>query len=178
MHWRSCPVHWLRCSLAPQSPGAQPMAACSAYRAFGIEPPDVYREACRRLKCAFIAEAAYERPTKPVGQMRDSAFRGNFVVNGEDGVKRGRSVREHWDKMRHVEEARRQAAYPHRALWLPVSTRHHCCYQLLPRQGRGPDVMLPYKFATGFESVGDIPDSHVYRTVEPSSKNFCNAIYT
>ena len=202
------------------------MAACSAYRAFGIEPPDVYREACRRLKCAFIAEAAYERPTKPVGQMRDSAFRGNFVVNGEDGVKRGRSVREHWDKMRHVEEAadvklptrtersgyqcrpdtiaainfclgkgeglsswrraQRMELGAVRKMLEPVNVTLRAA-QPPPQHVRRiagdvnlallcalvdaldwPDVMLPYKFATGFESVGDIPDSHVYRTVEPA----------
>ena len=76
-----------------------------AYRAFGVEPSSTYREACRRLAGAFIADGAYERPSKQVGQMRDSAHRGPFVVAGEDGVKRGRSVHEHWDKERHMEEA-------------------------------------------------------------------------
>ena len=81
------------------------MCDYKAYRAFGVEPSSAYREACSRLAKAFIAKGDYERPTKQVGQMRDSAFRGTFVVNGEDGVKRGRSVHEHWDKARHMEEA-------------------------------------------------------------------------
>ena len=76
-----------------------------AYREFGLEPSDAYVEACRRLRAAFIADGAYERPAKPTGQMRDNASRGSFVVLGEDGIKRGRAVREHWDKMRHTEEA-------------------------------------------------------------------------
>ena len=81
------------------------MADYQAYRAFGIEPSSTYRKACRRLADAFIACDAYERPIWQAGQMRDSAHRGPFVVTGEDGVKRGRSVREHWDKARHMEEA-------------------------------------------------------------------------
>ena len=66
-----------------------------AYRAFGIEPSAAYRKACRKLADGFIQCEAYERPTSERGQMRDTAFRGPFVVNGEDGIKRGRSVREH-----------------------------------------------------------------------------------
>ena len=45
------------------------MADCKAYRAFGVEPSSVYREACRRLAGAFITKGAYERPTRQVGQI-------------------------------------------------------------------------------------------------------------
>ena len=195
-----------------------------AYRAFGVEPSDTYREACRRLAGAFIAKGEYERPTKQVGQMRDAAFRGNFVVTGEDGVKRGRSVHEHWDKTRHMEEAAsvrpptraERSGYSCRADtvaaikfclnmgdglpgWrrkqrfllgevrraLEPENRLLRAAQPPPQNVRRiagdvnialmcalvdsldwPDVMLPYKFATGFESVGDIPDSGVYRHIE------------
>ena len=200
------------------------MADCKAYRAFGVEPSSVYREACRRLAGAFITKSAYERPTRQVGQMRDSAFRGTFVVNGEDGIKRGRSVHEHWDKTRHMEEAAgvrpptraERSGYACRAdtvaairfclnmgdglpgwrrkqqfllgevrRMLEPENRVLRAAQPPPPNVRKiagdvniallcalvdsldwPDVLLPYKFATGFESVGDIPDSGVYRHLE------------
>lgn len=195
-----------------------------AYRAFGVEPSGTYREACRRLADAFIAKGAYDRPTKQVGQMRDAAFRGTFVVAGEDGVKRGRSVREHWDKARHMEEAAgvrpptraERSGYACRADTIAairfclnkgdglpgwrrkqkfllgevrkmLEPENHALRAAHPpppnvRRIAGdvniallcalvdslgwPDVLLPYKFATGFESVGDIPDSGVYRHLE------------
>ena len=195
-----------------------------AYRAFGIEPSAAYRKACRKLADGFIECEAYVRPTSERGQMRDTAFRGPFVVNGEDGIKRGRSVREHWDKVRHMKEAAgvrlpsraERSGYVCRA---DTVAAIRCCLlqgdglpgwrrkqrfllsevrkmlepenqalraaQPSPPHIRGiagdvniallcalvdslewPDVMLPYKFATGFESVGDIPDSGVYRPIE------------
>ena len=60
------------------------MAACDAYRAFGLEPSPNYIAACATLRGALIESAPYERPTKPVGSMRDMAFRGNFVRVGKD----------------------------------------------------------------------------------------------
>ena len=206
--------------------GTQLPAMCDykAYRAFGVEPSNAYREACSRLARAFIAKGAYERPTKQAGQMRDSAFRGTFVVTGEDGVKRGRSVHEHWDKARHMEEAANvrpptraeRSGYACRAdtvaairfclnmgdglpgwrrkqkfllgevrKMLEAENRVLRAAQPPPQNVRRiagdvnlallcalvdsldwPDVLLPYKFATGFESVGDIPDSGVYRHIE------------
>jgi len=208
------------CSGWPQ----QTMGDYLAYRAFGVEPSSTYREACRRIAGAFIADGAYERPSKQVGQMRDSAHRGPFVVAGEDGVKRGRSVHEHWDKERHMEEAAsvrpptraERSGYTCRAdtvaairfcldkgdglpgwrrkqkfmlgevrKMLEPENRVLRAAQPPPPNVRSiagdvniammcalvdsmawPDVMLPYKFATGFESVGEIPDSGVYRRVE------------
>lgn len=205
---------------------AQPKGKYMAYREFGLEPSVTYVEACRRLRAAFIADGAYERPAKPTGQMRDNASRGNFVVLGEDGIKRGRAVREHWDKMRHAEEAARvklptraeRSGYRCRAdtiaainfclgkgedlpgwrrkqrwelsnirkLLEPENERLRAA-RPSPQHVRRiagevnlallcalvdaldwPDVQLPYKFAAGFESVGEIPDSHVYRTIEPT----------
>ena len=195
-----------------------------AYRAFGIEPSATYIEACRKLRGGFITSDAYERPESKKGQMRDTAFRGPFVVHGEDGIKRGRSVHEHWDKLRHMEEASNvklptraeRSGYACRAdtiaairfclhkgeglpgwrrkqkfllgevrkMLEPENRALHAA-QPSPPHVRGiagnvniallcalvdslewPDVMLPYKFVTGFESVGDIPDSGVYRRIE------------
>ena len=82
------------------------MAVGEAYRAFGVEPSPNYFEACRTLAAALIECEPYERPKKPSGAMRDMAFRGPFVVvDHESGVKRGRLLREHHDKERHMREA-------------------------------------------------------------------------
>ena len=82
------------------------MAVGDAYRAFGVEPSPNYVEACRTLAAALIECEPYERPKKPSGAMRDMAFRGPFVVvDPESGVKRGRLLREHHDKERHMREA-------------------------------------------------------------------------
>jgi hypothetical protein len=82
------------------------MAYGDAVRAFGVEPPDNYLAACRKLAEAMLDAAPYQRPaSKPVGQAGDNAGRGPFVVHGEDGTKRGRMVREHQDKENHMAEA-------------------------------------------------------------------------
>ena len=76
-----------------------------AYRALDIDPPSVYLTACKILADAFIEAPPYSRPaTKPTGHAGDNAFRGTFVRE-EDGVKRGRMVREHEDKEKHMREA-------------------------------------------------------------------------
>ena len=77
----------------------------SAYRAFGIEPPEVYLSARKELSDAFLDAPPYSRPTsKPTGHAGDNASRGTFVRD-EDGVKSGRLVREHEDKENHMREA-------------------------------------------------------------------------
>jgi hypothetical protein len=87
------------------------MAVGDSYRAFGVEPSPNYVEACRTLAAALIECEPYERPKKPSGAMRDMAFRGPFVVvDPESGVKRGRLLREHHDKERHMREAVRRPA--------------------------------------------------------------------
>jgi len=201
------------------------MAACDAYRAFGLEPSPNYIAACATLRGALIESAPYERPTKPVGSMRDMAFRGNFVRVGKDGIKRGRLIHEHHDKLKHMREAAdarpptraERSGYKCRAD--TVSALRHCvglgdklpgwriaqtavltkvrkqleCENDLLRAARPsppnvkavagrvhvallcalvdaldwPDKMLPLNFVKGFASVGDVPDSGVYRAVEP-----------
>ena len=91
------------------------MAVGDSYRAFGVEPSPNYVEACRTLAAALIECEPYERPKKPSGAMRDMAFRGPFVVvDPESGVKRGRLLREHHDKERHMREAAGQARHGRR----------------------------------------------------------------
>eukprot|EP00964_Phaeocystis_antarctica_P033988 scaffold19311_cov72-Phaeocystis_antarctica.AAC.1 len=81
------------------------MMVGEAYRAFGLQPSPNYIAACTVLRDALIESGPYVRPTKPVGSMRDMAYRGNFVRIGKDGTKRGRLVREHYDKLQHMREA-------------------------------------------------------------------------
>ena len=82
------------------------MGMGESYRAFGVEPPAAYFEACGLLSSALIACEPYERPAaKVVGRAADNAFRGAFVVKGEDGVARGRLLHEHYDKVEHMREA-------------------------------------------------------------------------
>ena len=202
------------------------MGLGDAYRAFGIEPPPCYLKACDLLSSAFIECGPYERPTaKAVGRAADNAFRGPFVVKGEDGVSRGRLLHEHYDKVEHMREAT-TARPPTRAERSGYSCRvdtvaaiRHCLVtgDKLPQWRKGqartlgrarkllepmnaslrkaqppppnvkavagdvnlallcalvdtlewPDVKLPLNFARGFASVGEIPDSGIYRPVEP-----------
>ena len=198
----------------------------SAYRAFGIEPPEVYFEACKKLADAFLDAPPYSRPTaKPTGHSGDNASRGTFVRD-EGGVKSGRMVREHEDKENHMREAAdarppsrvERAGYTCRpdtvaailqcaklggrlAGWREQQTQTlHSVRKVLeplndslrkaqpsPPNVRAvagsvnlallcalvdaldwPDKLLPLNFAKGFPSVGDIPDSGVYRPIEPS----------
>lgn len=207
------------------TPGATDMLAHEAYRAFGLQPSSNYVTACAMLRCALIEADSYERPTKQVGSMRDMASRGNFVRVGDDGVKRGRLVHEHHDKLQHMHEAAaarpptraERSGYKCRAD--TVAALRHCvglgprlqgwrsaqrnvladvrkkleCENAVLRAARPsppnitavagnvnvallcaivdaldwPDKALPLNFVLGFASVGDIPDSGVYRAVEP-----------
>eukprot|EP00964_Phaeocystis_antarctica_P116022 scaffold79991_cov45-Phaeocystis_antarctica.AAC.1 len=81
------------------------MMVGEAYRAFGLQPSPNYIAACTVLHDALIESGPYVRPTKPVGSMRDMAYRGNFVRIRKDGTKRGRLVKEHYDKLQHMREA-------------------------------------------------------------------------
>ena len=81
------------------------MASYAAIRAFGVEPPQIYIDACRKLANALLQAEPYSRPTeKSKGHVGDNASRGTFVCD-VDGVKRGRLVREHADKESHMAEA-------------------------------------------------------------------------
>jgi len=197
-----------------------------SFRAFGIEPPAAYLDACDVLAAALIDAGPYERPlSKPVGRAADNAFRGPFVVKGEDGIKRGRLVHEHFDKENHMLQATavrpptrtERSGYSCRAD--TIAAIRHCLTtgEDLPgwrnKQGmvlsrvrkmlepmnallrkahppppnvkavagdvnlallcafvdtlEWPDVKLPLNFAKGFASVGDIPESGVYRPIAP-----------
>ena len=77
----------------------------AAIRAFGVEPPKVYIDACKTLADALLPAEPYSRPTeKSKGHVGDNAYRGTFVRD-VDGVKSGRLVREHADKENHMAEA-------------------------------------------------------------------------
>ena len=201
------------------------MTTHEAYRAFGLQPSPNYVAACLTLRSALIESGPYERPTKQAGSMQDTAFRGAFVRVGEDGVKRGRLIHEHYDKSQHMREAA-DARFPTRAERSSYKCRadtvaaiRHCvelgcklqgwrrsqklvlsgvrkrleCENVALRAAQPsppnvtavagtvnvallcaivdaldwPDKMLPLNFVKGFASVGDIPDSGVYRTIEP-----------
>ena len=201
------------------------MMVGEAYRAFGLQPSPNYIAACTVLRDALIESGPYVRPTKPVGSMRDMAYRGNFVRIGKDGTKRGRLVREHYDKLQHMREASvvrpptraERSGYKCRAD--TVAALRHCvdlgsklrgwrtnqiriladvrkklerendvlrAAQPSPPNVKAvsgdvnvallcaivdaldwPDKMLPLNFVKGFASVGVIPDSGVYRAIEP-----------
>ena len=77
----------------------------AALRAFGIEPPQAYRDACKKLANAMLPAEPYSRPmAKAKGHVGDNASRGTFVRD-DNGVKRGRLVHEHQDKENHMAEA-------------------------------------------------------------------------
>ena len=58
------------------------MASYAAIRAFGVEPPQIYIDACRKLANAFLQAEPYSRPTeKSKGHVGDNASRGTFVCD-------------------------------------------------------------------------------------------------
>ena len=62
-------------------------AGHTALRAFGIEPPQVYRDACKKLANAMLPAEPYSRPmAKSKGHVGDNASRGTFVRD-DNGVK-------------------------------------------------------------------------------------------
>ena len=77
----------------------------AAIRAFGVEPPQVYVDACKKLADAMLPAEPYSRPmAKSKGHVGDNAARGTFVRD-DGGVRRGRLVHEHQDKENHMAEA-------------------------------------------------------------------------
>ena len=197
----------------------------AAFRAFGIEPPPLYVDACKKLADAMLHAEPYSRPTeKSKGHVGDNASRGTFVRE-ENGVRRGRLVREHQDKEIHMAEAA-NARPPSRVERAGYSCRPDTVAAILQCATLGekltgwrerhkqilngvrksleplnqvlrsaqpsppnvhavagqvnlallcalvdsmdwPDKQLPLNFAKGFQSVGNISDSRVYRPVEP-----------
>ena len=193
----------------------------SAYRAFGVEPPTAYIDACARLRSAFIPSQPYTRPHEKLkGSISDSAWRGRFVKPANE-----RLVPESEDKRRHVEAAAK-ARLPtrrERAAYQPTAACTAAIRWCLEQDGKLPawrhgqrrilgsvrksiehlndelrravpsastaravapnvnvallcalvdalewdDTELPVNFVRGFTSIGEIPDSGVYRPVAP-----------